>query len=483
MIQFPEKLEKQAANLFQRIMRRLVQEKARNAIQRAKTKAVVLDAVALDDSFDDFLEKLGLSEGELTKAEIRSLERLAKSVDNFTRKEALRVLADMRQLAEDPFMLGLAQESLDREGITVDALRSYVRENMQIIKDASLAANRDIEKVLAEGLSRGDTAKTIAKEIRKVADVSESYARFIARDQTGNLISTVSNRRYRAAGFPGYIWDATMDSRTRPAHAALHGKYFEFGQTPPGLTKPGAKEPGEDYQCVSGHHVAGNFQNLRRTYFRLYTGPIVFLQAEGAITDLMITPNHPVLVYDPEWDRVRWVAAGEIKKGYQLAYDSESVKVDAPGCMRVEALYQEGELDGEYELNRKDITNDPHHFHGDGVGSTHFSMRHIYKLPTPRFDPDFLSKGPRKIPHRQFEFRAIREITSQHVERHPVFNFETGHGWYTVSGVVVHNCRCVKVPSFGPQDEMSPEDRQRYIDRVNAERKEFGKQELEEAAS
>ena len=203
---------------------------------------------------------------------------------------------------------------------------------------------------------------------------------------------------------------------------------------------------------------------------------------ERALRERLL-PNHPVLVYDPEWDRVRWVAAGEIKKGYQLAYDSESVKVDAPGCMRVEALYQEGELDGEYELNRKDITNDPHHFHGDGVGSTHFSMRHIYKLPTPRFDPDFLSKGPRKIPHRQFEFRAIREITSQHVERHPVFNFETGHGWYTVSGVVVHNCRCVKVPSFGPQDEMSPEDRQRYIDRVNAERKEFGKQELEEAAS
>ena len=220
MIQFPEKLEKQAANLFQRIMRRLVQEKARNAIQRAKTKAVVMDAVALDDQFDDFLAKLGLSEGDLTQAEIRSLERLAKSVDNFTRKEALRALAEMRQLAEDPFMLGLAQESLDREGITVDALRSYVRENMQIIKDASLAANRDIEKALAEGLSRGDTAKTIAKEIRKVADVSESYARFIARDQTGNLISTVSNRRYRAAGFPGYIWDATMDSRTRPPHAA-----------------------------------------------------------------------------------------------------------------------------------------------------------------------------------------------------------------------------------------------------------------------
>lgn len=475
MVEYPKQLENQAANLLGRIMRRLLNEGKKKAIQKARAQAVAHD----EDFLDEFLKKLGIPVTSLTQSEVRALERIAKSADEHAKNQAARVIEEMKKNVKDPLLIGLTEEALLRENLTAETLKSFVRENMTIIKNAAVQGNIEIENALVQGLKNGYSAKTIAKNIRKIADVSESYAKFVARDQTGSLLSTIQTRRYQAAGFPGYIWDATMDSRTRPSHAANHGKYFKFGDVAPGLSKPTAKEPGDDYNCVMGHHHVGHYNGLKRTFSRVYKGEMIVIRLKDCTRDIMITPNHPVLAFDPEWNRTRWIKAGELLENHLIAFDESTSGTE--NTMQVQQLADYGKLDGEYELARQNVPHKPEDFHGDGAGSSTLNLRHAYKMPEPRFDPGFLDEKPRRFPRQQFEFRPMVELIRT-VTNGPVYNFETGHGWYTVNGIVVHNCRCTKIPSWGPQEQLSPEERQDAINRINKDRAEFGKEPIPEEA-
>jgi hypothetical protein len=39
-----------------------------------------------------------------------------------------------------------------------------------------------------------------------------------------------------------------------------------------------------------------------------------------------------------------------------------------------------------------------------------------------------------------------------------VFNLETACGWYAVSGIIAHNCRCVAIPFIEELEKEEPSD-------------------------
>ena len=63
----------------------------------------------------------------------------------------------------------------------------------------------------------------------------------------GKTFASINAEKSQRAGFPGYIWNATNDDRTRPDHLLQDGKFFRW-DSPPKLNN-GALHPGEDFQC------------------------------------------------------------------------------------------------------------------------------------------------------------------------------------------------------------------------------------------
>ena len=118
------------------------------------------------------------------------------------------------------------------------AVKSFA--DNQIVKLRQL-----VEKSLFEGL--GD--KALLDAITKQFNVTKNKAAFLARQETGLLISTYRQITYGRVGITKYKWSTSHDERVRAMHKDLDGKIFEFNSPPVTNEKGDHNNPGEDWQC------------------------------------------------------------------------------------------------------------------------------------------------------------------------------------------------------------------------------------------
>lgn len=110
-----------------------------------------------------------------------------------------------------------------------------------------------VEKNILSGYNRLELIDQIATEYR----VSRDKAKFLARQETTLLTSTVRDSRYQGAGIRKYRWSATGgkqgDGRTRTLHRKLHGQTF-FYSSPPIIDETTGERgnPGKAYGCRCG---------------------------------------------------------------------------------------------------------------------------------------------------------------------------------------------------------------------------------------
>jgi SPP1 gp7 family putative phage head morphogenesis protein len=129
-----------------------------------------------------------------------------------------------------------------QEGID-DIIASSVRQNVSLIEGLADDVLKQIERIVSQGARTGARASDMAAEIFQRADVSESRAQLIARDQSGKLFGNLSQHRQQNAGVTKFIWRTSLDEKVRPSHAALEGKTFDWSNP------PDIGVPGEDFQC------------------------------------------------------------------------------------------------------------------------------------------------------------------------------------------------------------------------------------------
>lgn len=95
----------------------------------------------------------------------------------------------------------------------------------------------------------GKRAENLVKGIEHDFLVSESKAKFLARQETSLLMSQYREERYKSGGVQKYRWLTSGDSRVRGYHKRLNGKIFTW-DNPPVVDATGRRaHPGQDFNC------------------------------------------------------------------------------------------------------------------------------------------------------------------------------------------------------------------------------------------
>lgn len=111
---------------------------------------------------------------------------------------------------------------------------------------------RRLRERVQKSVNQGFRAETLVKAIKERKKVSESKARFLARNETSIMMANFREARYRAAGVQRYRWQCAKGSSAHPVrefHQALDGS-LQSWSSPPIIDRNGnRKHPGQDYNC------------------------------------------------------------------------------------------------------------------------------------------------------------------------------------------------------------------------------------------
>lgn len=146
--------------------------------------------------------------------------------------------------------VGVAPEFTEE---TKGRLSSEYNKNMQrYIQDWTekeiVTLRNDVQKYY----KRGYRAKTLSEIIEKRYEVSQSKAKFLARQETRLMISKFRELRYVDLGSEGYYWTTVVGdagSPVRPMHKKLAGKFIRWDNPPITNPKGDRNHAGEDYNC------------------------------------------------------------------------------------------------------------------------------------------------------------------------------------------------------------------------------------------
>ena len=117
----------------------------------------------------------------------------------------------------------------------------------------------------------GKSTKTISDYIQKEFGISQSHAKFLARNESAIATSSYLSAKYEAEGFSSFKWHTIMDGRERDLHKQLNGQIFRFDNPPIIDERTGQKGlPGQTYncRCTFSPIIDGEFLRNRKQMFK-----------------------------------------------------------------------------------------------------------------------------------------------------------------------------------------------------------------------
>ena len=116
-------------------------------------------------------------------------------------------------------------------------------QNVELITSIPDQYLQKVRQTVFEGVGKGERYEQVADRIQHIADVTESRAKLIARDQVSKMNGAFNEARQTSLGIDKYVWSTSHDERVRDSHAENDGKVFSWNDPPP------TGHPGEDIQC------------------------------------------------------------------------------------------------------------------------------------------------------------------------------------------------------------------------------------------
>lgn len=133
--------------------------------------------------------------------------------------------------------------------------------NLQLyIQDFTEKETSRLRKDVKEAVFSGNRYESLIGTIQKSYGVTQSKAKFLARQETSLLMTKFKQTRYEDAGVRKYKWTCVhmphqkkgapyIPGEVRYSHGILNGKVFRWDQPPVVNEKGERKNPGQDYNC------------------------------------------------------------------------------------------------------------------------------------------------------------------------------------------------------------------------------------------
>jgi len=195
--------------------------------------AVRRDGERMDGIFDSVFDNARIAWQGVTTRMLTTIRRVFNQVDaNFTRNFERQI--DAAETSRRMPSISLRRGMLPFGA--VDGLQGqlddFTRQNVQLIRSIGDDAAMNIERLVQDAVSRGESTRQLAKQIAEQAGIAKRRAATIARDQVGKLNGQISMLRMKEAGIGKYKWQTMMDSRVRTEHRELQGKIRTWDQSP-----------------------------------------------------------------------------------------------------------------------------------------------------------------------------------------------------------------------------------------------------------
>lgn len=175
--------------------------------------------------------------------------RFLKRLFTYVRKETAKAYDRMAGVVRKKNAAGAALLGVTPHEAGIGGIVEQARErNIQLVTSAAQGYVEQVRAVLADPDNLGLRVEDLADELEERANVSQSRAELIARDQTLKLNGAITKHRQVAAGVERYTWSTSLDERVRPGHADLEGEMFSWDD-PPDTGDGEHCHPGEDFQC------------------------------------------------------------------------------------------------------------------------------------------------------------------------------------------------------------------------------------------
>lgn len=152
------------------------------------------------------------------------------------------------------------QNVFENERTQQDLLMNYVDENVRLIKGVDDTKADRIMSIVMNAIQQGQSKNSIKSQLKDVVARTNNGYKFIARDQSAKLYSSITEVRAKANNWEFYEWEDSNDIKVRTIensggykdHAHLDGKIYRFSEPPRTTYKgkgPFFHNPGFDYGC------------------------------------------------------------------------------------------------------------------------------------------------------------------------------------------------------------------------------------------
>lgn len=219
-----------------------------------RTKAFIIDRFRLPIAVNHAIVVASL-------ATITMYKSVIKFLDNFDMSMLISTLNDELNIPLDTMLSDLDEQTVrtvesalkvkvnlsptERQQLTDDYTQDLDKSIKNFTNDQIIRLRQLVEKSLFEGL--GDDA--LLDIIQREFGVTKSKAMFLARQETGLLVSAYRRITYKSVGLNKYKWSTSHDDRVRTMHKELDGKIFDWDHPPITNEKGDRNHPGEDWQC------------------------------------------------------------------------------------------------------------------------------------------------------------------------------------------------------------------------------------------
>lgn len=205
------------------------------------------EEINLDDA-NELIEKLQTYSEKIYDWATNTANKMLIQVDKQSKKEW--------ETHSQRMSLALKNELLKTN--TGKALKQYLDDNVELITSLPLEAAQRVHDIVYGNIYTGKKrAETIAKEIYRTGQVTQSRARLIARTEVSRTATGLTKVRAESVDIGWFRWNSIHDIRTRKAHSQMNNVLCRWNEPPnPEKLFPDKKVkpygnylPGATYNC------------------------------------------------------------------------------------------------------------------------------------------------------------------------------------------------------------------------------------------